>query len=185
MSVTRHVRTVLIAGGLIAFIALAVWVNRPSFERASFKVGDYDIIAMLREVDKTNTAILKANNDLIASLEGVKEQAGAVGGVYQRLQKLEAGLGEQAAVLTRLDGLTREQAGLSAQLQRLTAGVKPSTERLAATASQQAVALEAMGQTTAGLAGRMGTIGTLNTSIKAKLWTAERLSGEVLDLLPP
>lgn len=185
MSVTRHLRTILIVGGLIALALLAVWVNRPSFERASFKLGDFDIIGMLKEVDKTNTAILKANNDLIASLEGVKQQAGAVGGVHQRLQKLETGLGDQAAVLLRLDGLTREQASLSAQLQKLTAGVSPSTERLAATASQQAVAIEAMGQTTAGLAGRMQSIGTLNSSIRNKLWTAERLSGEVLDLLPP
>lgn len=185
MSVTRYVRVIAIAAIVLLLAAGAIWVNLPSFERVSFNPGDFDIIGMLKEVDRTNTAILKANNELIASLEGVRQQAGAVGGVHGRLQKLETGLGDQAQVLLRLDGITREQAGLSAALQKLTAGVGPSTERLAATAKQQAVAVESMGRTTAGLAGRMQTIGQLNSSIRSKLWAAERLSGEVLDLLPP
>ncbi|HYF92138.1 MAG TPA: hypothetical protein VD969_07810 [Symbiobacteriaceae bacterium] len=182
---TRQMRTALMIAGLLLFGAAAVWVNLPSFERISLKVGDFDIIGMLKEVDKTNTAILKANNELIASLEGVRQQAGAVSGVHARMQQLEAGLGEQARVLGRLDGITREQADLSVALRKLTAGVGPSTGRLAATASQQAVAVESMKGTTAGMAQRMQTIGALNASIRAKLWTAERLSGEVLDLLPP
>lgn len=185
MSVTRYMRTLLIVGGLLLFAGAAVWVNLPKYERLSFKIGDFDIIGMLKEVDRTNTAILKANNELIQSLEGVREQAGAVGGVHARLQKLESGLGDQSQVMLRLDGITRDQADLSLSLQKLTAGVGPSTERLAATAAQQAAAVGAMGQTTAGLAGRMQSIGQSNRSIKGKLWTAERLSSEVLDLLPP
>lgn len=185
MSVPRQMRTILATAGLLLFGALAVWVNLPSFERIPLKFGDFDIISMLKEVDRTNTAILKANNELIASLQGVKEQAGAVGGVHDRLQKLEAGLGDQARVMQRLDGITWEQAQLSAALQQLTATVVPSTERLAATAASQAAAVQSMGETTAGLSGRMQSIGQYNTSIKSKLWTAERLSAEVLDLLPP
>lgn len=185
MSVTRHMRTTLTVLGLLLFGGLAVWVNLPSFERISFKGGDFDIISMLKQVDQTNTAILQANNELIVSLEGVKEQAGAVGGVHARLQKLESGLGDQARVMQRLDGITWEMAQLSVGLEQLTTTVTPSTERLAATAASQAAAVASMGQTTAGLSGRMQTIGQYNTSIKNKLWTAERLSAEVLDLLPP
>lgn len=185
MSVTRPIRIALIIAGVLLFAVAAVWVNLPTFDRLSFKLGDFDLIGMLKEVDRTNTAILKANNELIASLEGVRQQAGAVSGVYGRMQKLETGLGEQAQVMGRLDGITRQQADLSAALRRLTAGVGPSTELLAATASQQAVAVEAMGRTTAGMAERMESIGALNSSIRAKMWTAERLSGETLDLLPP
>jgi hypothetical protein len=185
MSVTRHMRTILIALGLTLFAAMAVWVNLPSFERFSFKIGDFDIISMLKEVDQTNTAILKANEELITSLEGVKEQAGAVGGVHARLQTLETGLGQQAQVMLRLDAITAEQARLSRDLQKLTASVVPSTERLAATAASQAAAVQSMGQAAAGLSGRMQAIGQVNASIRNKLWSAERLSAEVLDLLPP
>lgn len=185
MSVTRQMRIILIVFGLLLFGALAVWVNLPSFERISLKLGDFDIISMLRAVDRNNTAILAANKELIASLEGVKEQAGAVGGVHARLQKLETGLGDQARVMVRLDGITAEMARQSLALQQLTGGIRPSTERLAATAASQAAAVASMEQTTAGLSGRMQSIGRYNTSIKNKLWTAERLSAEVLDLLPP
>jgi len=184
MSVPRHMRKTLILLGLVLFGAIAVWVNLPSFKRGTFDFGDFDIISMLKEVDRNNTAILEANNELIASLEGVKEQAGAVGGVHARLQKLEDGLGDQARVMQRLDSITWEMAQLSGSLQQLTGGIGPSTKRLAATAASQAAAVEAMGQTTAGLSGRMQSIGQYNSSIKTKLWTAERLSAEVLDLLP-
>lgn len=184
MSVPRHMRTTLIVLGLLLFGAAAVWVNLPSFGRVTLQLGDFDIISMLKAVDRNNTAILEANNELIASLEGVKEQAGAVGGVHARLQKLESGLDDQARVMQRLDGITREMARLSAGLQQLTAGVGPSTERLASTAASQATAVDSMRQTTAGLSGRMQSIGQYNTSIKNKLWTVERLSAEVLDLLP-
>jgi hypothetical protein len=185
MSVTRKQWAMAATVGVLLLAGIAVWVNGSAI--ADFLAehrADFDIVSMLKEADQTNTAILKANAELVKSLEGVKQEAGAVTGVSGRLKAMEAGLGEQADVLSRLDGLTSDQADLSVALQRLTASVTPSTQQLARTAGQQADAVEAMSRTGAGLARRMEAIGAANASTADKLWRAEAKSATVLSEMP-
>lgn len=185
MSVTRRNWGLIITAGVVLVAGIAVWVNGPAL--AAFLAAhraDFDIVGMLKEADQTNTAILKANDDLVKSLEGVKEEAGAVTGVHARLQAMEGGLDEQAQVLSRLEDLTGQQAELSGALRDLTASVVPATEGLATSAEAQAGAVAAMGRTTAGLADRMESIGEANRSTAAKLWRAEEASATVLTRMP-
>lgn len=175
------------AGALAVLVAgLGGWLlwSKAAGADIGGQARQFDLLAMLREVHDTNTAIVRANDALLESLEGVRQEAGAVTGVHGRLKELEGGLKEQRQALGRLERLTAEQAALSRQLQQMTAQVGVSTRSLAETASEQAAAVEGMSRSAASLSVRMGEIGSANRSTADKLRRAEQLSATVLTRMP-
>lgn len=146
--------------------------------------GEFDMLAMLSEIHRTNGDIKETNAAISVSLQGVVEQVGGVERVHGRLGAMESLLAEQNEQLGRLEALTAEQAALSRELRALTAQAEPSMAAMAAVAKEEAAALGRMSAKTAGLAERLRDIRTLNGRTLTKLKEAESLSARILSQLP-
>ncbi len=176
-------RSRLIRGGLAAGVAaaLALWAFGPAMARVA---GNFDIMAMLREIGTTNEEIGQVNAGILTSLGEVRRQVEGVDRVRARLGAMEGLLREQQAELEKLRLSTARQAELSGQLTELTARVTPATESMADTAATEAATLGRMRDATARLADQLASIRSSNLSVAGKLDRAEELSALVLTRMP-
>jgi hypothetical protein len=174
----------IIGGVVLAALALAIVAPRLVTGASLAKARDYDLIGMLREMYRTNTATQAVNDRILDSLKDVEQQASRVKVIDGKLTGLEAGVIAEQQAMERLKAVTAEHARLSRALQDLTATAADATAGIAETARAEARDLAAMKQVTATMASRMNDIGNVNGDIAGKLDSANTLSATILNDMP-
>lgn len=147
-------------------------------------MGEADLLAMLRAMDRNNEQIQDANQAIRTSLEGMLADMQAAERVRGRLQSMESLLAEQNAELDGLAIATADQVRLSKSLKELTQSVRQATSEMSETAAGQAEVAAQVAAFSSRLSGQLAEIAHSNRATAGKLEQVEALTELLLSQMP-